>query len=57
MFVYLFNFVMSQPYYCNVFYFSFLPRSAIGYFADKDQLWHVSKVFLVNFLNLFYKIS
>ena len=47
MFVYLFNFVMFQPYYCNVFYFSFLPQLAKGYFTGKDQLWHVSKVFLV----------
>ena len=37
MFVYLFNFIaMFQPYYCNFFYFSFLPRLAIGYFAGKD---------------------
>ena len=47
MFVYLFNFVMFQPYYCTAFYFSFLPRLAKGYFKGKDQLWHVSKVFLV----------
>ena len=31
MFVYLFNFIaMIQPYYCNFFYFYFLPRLAIG---------------------------
>ena len=29
------------------FYFSFPPRLAIGYFAGKERLWHVSKVFLV----------
>ena len=39
MFVYLFNSIaMFQPYYCNFFYFSFLPRLAIGYFACKDGL-------------------
>ena len=38
---------MFQPYYCNAFYFSFLPQLAKGYFTGKDQLWHVSKVFLV----------
>ena len=37
MFMYLFNFiVMFQPYYSNFFYFSFLARLAIGYFAGKD---------------------
>ena len=31
MFVYLFNFIaMFQPYYCNFFCFSFLPRYAIS---------------------------
>ena len=42
MFVYLF-----QADYCIFFYFSFPPRLAIGYFAGKERLWHVSKVFLV----------
>ena len=47
--VYLFNFIaMFKPYYCNFFYFFFLPRLAIGYFGGKDQLWHVCKVFLIN---------
>ena len=32
---------------CIFFYFSFRPRLAIGYFAGKERLWHVSKVFLV----------
>ena len=48
----MFNFiVMFQPCYCNFFYSSFNPRLALGYFAGKDWLWHVSKVFLIN-LNL-----
>ena len=49
MFVYLLNFIaMFQLYYCNFFYFSFLPRLAIGYFAGKDELWHVCEVFFIN---------
>ena len=43
------TFVMFQPSYCNFFfsYFCFPPRLAIGYLG-KDQLWLVSKVFLIN---------
>ena len=40
-----------NPIVVTFFYFSFPPRIAIGYFAGKDQLWHVSEVFLIN-LNL-----